>query len=187
MNEKKIEPTAAMVEEALSQCTWMTPDTTRTIMRAGLNHPDAPGLFADEDAADSRPWEPLSEDDPLNVGDEVRQDLRGITRIAVVARLDGDGDPWAAEGDFIGVLQMGAWYVRRAVQELPTEPGAVIVPADGHDYIEATMDNGEIFRAREAIRSRSGVWYAAWRFGERQVGVVLPEAITLDTCKVDDQ
>ena len=71
----------------------------------------------------ARPWEPLNEDDTVRVGDEVRQDLRGITTIAVVGRVDGRGDPWAAEGTFIGIRDVGTWYVRRAIQELPEEDG----------------------------------------------------------------
>ena len=45
--DKKIEPTDAMVEEALFQRP-ITPDTTRAILRIALNHPDARGLFAAE-------------------------------------------------------------------------------------------------------------------------------------------
>ena len=157
----------------------------RRIVSAVLNHPEAAGLLADEDPADARPWELLN--GPLRVGDEVRQDWCGLTITGVVGRVDGGGNPWSVNDSFIGLLEVGTWYVRRAVQELPTEPGAVIVPADGHDYIEATMDNGETFRAREAIRSRAGAWYAAWRFGKRTGGVVLPEAITPGTWKVADQ
>ena len=72
---------------------------------------------ADED---DRPWEPLKKGDPLHVGDEVRQDHGGITRTAVVGRagrVDGKGDPWTAEGTFIGVLSTGTWHVRRAVAD----------------------------------------------------------------------
>ena len=47
---KKIEPTEAMVKEALSQRPITLTDTIRTILRVALNHPDARGLFADEDA-----------------------------------------------------------------------------------------------------------------------------------------
>ena len=47
---KKIEPTDAMVDEALLQRAWKTPTTPRAILRIALNHPDAAGLFADEDA-----------------------------------------------------------------------------------------------------------------------------------------
>lgn len=50
MNEsKKIEPTDAMVEAALFQRP-LTLGMIRAILRDVLNHPDAAGLFADEDA-----------------------------------------------------------------------------------------------------------------------------------------
>ena len=132
--DKKIEPTAAMVRDV--EC-WRsftgTADRTplRPILRAALNHYDAPGLFADED---DRPWESLN--GPVRVGDEVRQEWYGVTRTGVVGRVDGNGDPWTAEGGYIGPILGGTWYVRRPVQELPEEDGAVIVPADGHEYIE---------------------------------------------------
>ena len=137
-------------------------------------------------AEDDRPWEPLGEHDPLNVGDEVRRHLHDITTTAVVGRMDGDGGLWTAEGRFIGALVLGTWYVRRRVQELPTEAGTVIVPADGHEYVEATMHGGT-FRAREAIRSWAGGWYAAWRSGEQTAGLASSEDITPGTWKVADQ
>ena len=83
----------------------------------------------------ARPWEPLN-GDPVRVGDEVRQELNGVTTIAVVGRVDVEGDPWTTEDRFIGVIDEGTWYVRRTVPELPTEDGAVIVPADGYECIE---------------------------------------------------
>ena len=68
MNEKKIEPTDAMVEAGASSA-WeeVNPGIlgwnsiserhkegcrrdARAVLTAALNHPDAPGLFADEDA-----------------------------------------------------------------------------------------------------------------------------------------
>ena len=107
-------------------------------------------------AADARPWEPL--DGPVRVGDEVRQDYYDITHTAVVGHVDGDGDPWSTEDGFIGALNLGTWYVRRAVQELPTEDGAVIVPADGHDYIETR--NGKKSR-RLTWDAECFVWYDA--------------------------
>ena len=71
-------------------------------------------------------------------------------------------------------------------QELPTEPGAVIVPAYGHEYIEANL-YGMNLRAREAVLSWVGIWYAAWRDGGSTHGHVKPEHITPGTWKVDDQ
>ena len=179
MNEKKIEPTQAMVDIVDLADKLMVMDT-RDLLRTALNHPDAAGLFAD---VDDRPWEPLN--GPVRVGDEVRREWRRSTRIAVVGRVDEDGDPWTADGTLIGILGLGTWYVRRTVQELPTEPGSVIVPADGCDYIESTLW-GETFYARAALRSWTG-WYAAWRAGERKCGLASSGEITPGTWKVDDQ
>ena len=103
MNEKKIEPTQAMVDIVELADKLMVMDT-RDLLRYALNHPDAPGLFAGEDATDARPWEPLNEDDQVRVGDEVRQELNGVTTIAVVGRVDVEGDPWTTEDRFIGVI-----------------------------------------------------------------------------------
>ena len=66
------------------------------------------------DDAEARPWEPLNEDDPLNVGDEVRRVHLGFTVTAVVGRTDQEGDPWTAEDAFIGRRSYGTWYVRPA-------------------------------------------------------------------------
>ena len=189
MSKKKIEPTDAMVRDV--EC-WRsftgTADRTplRPILRAALNHYDAPGLFADED---DRPWEPLNEGDQLHVGDEVRRDHCGITRTAdVVARVDEDGDPWTAEGYLIGLREYGTWCVRRAVQELPTKCGTVIVANDGHKFIKAEVD-GIAHRAREAVLGANGWWYGAWRKaeGDGLLSAMFPEHISAPTWKVDDQ
>ena len=183
MDKKKIEPTDAMVEAALFQRP-LTLGMIRAILRAGLNHPDAPGLFAGEDA---RPWESLGESDQVCVGDEVKWDYYGLTMTATVACVDKTGSLYTAAGLHIGVRSVGTWYVRRAAAPaLPTKPGTVIVPADGHEYIEATIQ-GETFYTREAIRSRPGGWNAAWRSGERQGSVASPESITPGTWKVEGE
>lgn len=145
---------------------------------------------ANPDAA--RPWEPLN--GPVRVGDEVRREFNGITVTAVVGRVDDDGDPWAAGGGFIGVLEHGTWYVRRAVQELPTEDGAVIVPTEGREFIEAEVA-GQTFIAREAVVCQSdfgpaNVLEGAWRradTGARVGGQVSRNFITPGTWKVDEQ
>ena len=158
-------------------------DATLYAMRAAF---DAGREHERANPEDARPWELLKEGDPLHVGDEVRQDLRGITRIAVVGRVDGEGDPWTAESDFIGEINDGTWHVRRHVQELPEEDGAVIVPAEGHEFIEATIC-GETHYARAALRSWVGDWYAAWRAGERKCALAASGDITPGTWKVADQ
>ena len=190
MDDKKIEPTDAMILEAASTRKFLGLDfcdNLRTILRAALNHPDARGLFTDED---NRPREPLN-GRPLCAGDEVRQEWYGVTRSGIVASVDGNGDPWTAEGGYIGPILGGTWYVRRAVEELPTEDGAVIVPADGHDFIEAEV-NGQTFIAREAVVGQSefgpvDVLHGAWRMvddGARVQGQMGRDFITPGTWKV---
>ena len=190
MNEKKIEPTQAMVDivELADKLMVMN---TRDLLRYALNHPDAPGLFADED---DRPWGPLGESDQVCVGDEVKWDYYGLTMTATVARVDKTGSLYTAAGLHIGVRSVGTWYVRRAVQELPTEDGAVIVPAEGREFIEAEVA-GQTFIAREAVVCQSdfgpaNVLEGAWRradTGARVGGQVSRDFITPGTWKVADR
>ena len=180
MNEKKIEPTQAMVDIVELADKLMVMDT-RDLLRTALNHPDAAGLFADED---DRPWEPLVRYHPLNVGDEVRQERAGITTTAVVGRVDDGGDPWTDAGDpwtdggaLIGLLRHGTWYVRRPIQELPEADGAVIVPADGCQYIET----------RTGKKSRRLTWDAECLVWYDARGTHLHGDITPGTWQVADQ
>ena len=160
MSKKKIEPTVAMVASAHSAALGrltIDPMSYRRILRVALNHPDAAELFADEDA------------------------LRA-------AREQG----WDEAAQHIynkgweGVTALRAANPHRPAQELPTEPGAVIIPADGHEYIEATM-RGETVRAREATRSGAGGWYAAWRYGGKTSGLASSRAITPGTWTVAEK
>ena len=202
MSKKKIEPTDTMVEAGASSA-WEEANPgilgwnsiserhkegcrrdARAVLTAALNHPDAAGLFAGED---DRPWEPLDEGDPARAGDEVRRDHCGIITTGVVARVDEDGDPFTAEGYLIGLRDYGTWYVRRAVQELPTEDGAVIVPSEGREFIGG--DGGRYF-ARLTYSGQLRLWYGvvvnggpAWAalwYGE-------PEKITPGTWQVDGE
>lgn len=195
MGKKKIQPTDAMEEAGHeageimrragrsfgSQCRWA--------IYAALNHPDAPGLFADED---DLPWEPLK--GPGRVGDEVRQDYGGVTHTGVVARVDMGGGLWTTGGGLIGLRDVGTWHVRRVAPELPTEDGAVIVPAEGREFIEAEVA-GQTFIAREAVVCQSdfgpaNVLEGAWRradTGARVGGQVSRDFITPGTWKVDGE
>ena len=135
---------------------------------------------------DDRPWEPL--DGPPRVGDEVRQDHLGVTTIAVVGRVDGEGDPWTAEDRFIGGLDLGTWYVRRAIQELPTEDGVEIVPAGGGP-IGAAHPGGKFTTHHATYDSYLGSWVGVWRAASGRVTVssVSPGDITPGTWKVAGQ
>ena len=207
---KKIEPTDAMVQEAEFTRRLWGPDV-RAILYTALNHPDAPGLFMDEDDrpweplngpvrvgdgvrqdapglfadADDRPWEPLNEGTLLCRGDEVRRELGCITTTAAVARVDEVDALWTAEGMFIGRLDSGTWYVRRAVQELPEWTGAIIEGAGG-GRIQATAE-GVTYTAAEAIY-RDGMWYGAWRTARGGTGIQFSSSsITPGTWKVGNR
>jgi len=190
MSKKKIEPTDAMVRDVETWGEIMGVDD-QDLLRYILNHPDARGLFAD---GDGHPWEPLGESDQVRVGDEVKWDYYGLTMTATVARVDKTEGLYTAAGLHVGVRSVGTWYVRRAVQELPTKDGAVIVPADGHEYIEAKV-NGQTFIAREAVAGQSefgpiNVLHGAWRMvddGARVQGQMGRDFITPGTWKVADQ
>ena len=180
MNEKKIEPTDAMVEKVALGHKLMSMDD-RTILRLALNHSDALGLFADED---DRPWESLN--GPVRVGDEVRQEWYGVTRGGIVGSVDGNGDPWTAEGGYIGPIQGGTWYVRRTAQELPTGLGAVIVAKEEGGSIEATV-LGVVWRAREAVFGAGGRWHGVWRSTSGAISYAAPDQITPGTWKVGNR
>ena len=181
MSKKKIEPTVAMILDAASTGTPSGTDA-RSILRAALNHPDAPGLFADED---DRPWEPLN--GPVRVGDEVRQEAFGFAVTAVVARVDGRGDPMTAEGAIIGDLRHGTWYVRRPAQELPPErDGVVLVAADGHESITTT--DGQEF-SRLTYSKELSKWYGPnlAQLGEYVIQTTSLSRLIPGTWKVADQ
>ena len=159
MNEKKIEPTDAMVDAVEFAREFVALDA-RTIMRAALNHPDAPGLFE----CDYTDYVHVDEDD-----------LRA-------AREQG----WDQATRWIDSYQGGpngrttsarSANPHRPVQELPTEPGAVIVPADGHEYIET----------RAGKKSRRLTWDAECYVWYDARGTHLAADIIPDTWKVDGQ
>ena len=130
MNEKKIEPTDAMVEKVELADKLMVMDT-RDLLRYALNHPDAPGLFADEDAiraAREEGW-----DQATRWIDSYQGGPNGRTTSARSA------NPY------------------RPVQELPPEyDGVVLVPADGHKAITTT--EGQEF-SRLTFTTKQSIWY----------------------------
>ena len=153
-------------------------DALRAAFDAGREHERA--------NPDDRPWGPLKKGDPLHVGDEVRQEWYGVTRTGVVGRVDGNGDPWTAEGGYIGPIQGGTWYVRRTAQELPTGLGAVIVAKEEGGSIEATV-LGVVWRAREAVFGAGGRWHGVWRSTSGAISYAEPDQITPGTWKVEGE
>lgn len=159
---KKIEPTDAMILEAASTGTRLGTDA-RAILRAALNHPDAAGLFADEDtirAAREQGWDQATRWIDSYQG--------GPNRRTTSAR---SANPY------------------RPAPVLPTENGAVIVPADGREHIEAACF-GIVWRASEAVLGGPDVrWRGVWRRGAGMaaVGSVSPGRITPGTWKLEGQ
>lgn len=158
MSEKKIEPTEAMVKESFSQRPLTLTDTIRAILRTALNHPDARGLFTDEDAiraAHEKGW------------DDAAQHIYN--------------KGWE------GVTALRKANPHRPVQELPTEDGAVIVPAEDFEFIWA---GGGRYFARLTCSGQLRRWYgvavnggpawAAFWCGD-------PETITPGTWKVEGE
>ena len=167
MNEKKIEPTDAMVRdlEFRKKLVAMGPIGA---LRYVLNHPDAAGLFE------------CDHTDYVHVDE-------AATRVEA-AREQGwdDAAQHIYNKGWEGVGALRKANPHRPAPALPTEDGAVIVPADGHEYIVARVYN-KTYRAREAVRHWTGGWHAAWRSGPEVRGVVAPEDIAPGTWQVDDR
>ena len=172
MNEKKIEPTEEMVDEAANMLSLHATGMSlrfqdgadkhtyrhraRVALRVALNRPAVPGLFADEDAiraAREQGW------------DDAAQHIYN--------------KGWE------GVTALRKANPHRTAPALPTEDGAVIIPADGHEYIVARVYN-KTYRAREAVRHWAGDWHAAWRSGPEVRGVGAPEEIAPGTWRTAD-
>ena len=161
MNEKKIEPTQAMVDIVDLAAKLMVMDT-RDLLRTVLSHPDAAGLFADEDA--------------LRAAREQGWDQATLWIDSYQGGPNGRTDSARSANPY------------RPAQELPTEDGAVIVPADGHEYIEAECF-GVVWRASEAVLGQDDRWHGVWRRGAgvAAVGSVSPGRITPGIWKLEGQ
>ena len=188
MSKKKIEPTQAMVDIVDLADKLMVMDT-RDLLRTALNHPDAPGLLAAEWKANAEAAAERAEHAEDLLVDSVHVDE--AARRVEAAREQG----WDQATRWIDSYQGGpngrttsarSANPYRPALTLPTEDGAVIVPAEGHEYITATVF-GETWRTREAILSYSGSWNAVWRSGGHARVAVRAEHITPGTWKVDDQ
>ena len=112
-----------------------------------------------------------------------------VTRREGIAYRQDEGGDWCTEGAMwiTSGMNNATLTIHRSVQELPTKSGAVIVPADGREYIEAKMNCGT-FHAREAVLRPDGFWVAAWRTdGRGQTSYVTSDCITPDTWKVEEE
>lgn len=157
MNEKKIEPTQAMVDIVELADKLMVMDT-RDLLRYALNHPDARGLFADEDAiraAREQGW-----DQATRWIDSYQGGPNGRTTSARSA------NPY------------------RPAQGLPTEDGAAILPAGGHEFIKQVGDCANYRRL--TYDAASGRWIG-WDALNQEADALSPEYITPGTWKVEGE
>ena len=130
--------------------------------------------------------------DEVRQGDHItweRTDERGgliyLERRGGTAHFRDEGGDWRTkDGQWIthGEGEGITLTIRRPVQDLPTEPGTVLDPADGHEYITATV-GGVTYRAREAILLEPDHWHAAWRSDEGVLPYVIAERIDPGTWK----
>ena len=134
---------------------------------------------------DPRPWEPLAPGDPLHAGDEVWRWWCGVSTRGTFDVQHPDSQVYTAERGHLGHRAIGTWYVRRAIQELPTEDGVEIVPAGGGP-IGAAHPGGKFTTHHATYDSYLGSWVGVWRAASGRVTVssVSPGDITPGTWKV---
>ena len=112
------------------------------------------------------------------------------TRYEGIARFrDEGGDWWTSEGMYVTTKDVAALTIRRPARDLPTEFGAVIVPAPGHETITATEpEGGTVWRTREAARTSHDTWLGVWRDEDGTFSSVIPAGwIDAPTWQEDDE
>ena len=134
--------------------------------------------------------------DDVRPGDHITWErVTTIDGATITARYEGTaryrdegGDWWTSEGMYLTTADTATLTIRRTAPELPTTPRTVIVPADGHEYIEAVV-SGVVWRTREAVLGLDGRWHGAWRVGSGRLAVesTSSDSITPDTWKVDEK
>ena len=179
MTSKKIEPTDRMIRDVETWGEIMGADDL-DLLRYILNHPDAAGLLAAEWKANAEAAAERAERAEDRLADSVHVDE--AARRVEAAREEG----WDQATLWIDSYQGGpngrtdsarSANPYRPAQELPTEDGAVIIPADGHEFIEIRA--GKKSR-RLTWDADAFVWYDAY-------GTYLGTDITPGTWQVADQ
>ena len=135
MTSKKIEPTDAMVADVGVVKSWFGLTNVRDILGLALNHPDAAGLFECDHT------------------DYVHVDEAAARVEAAHEKGWDDAAQHIYNKGWEGVTALRKANPHRPAPALPTEDGAVIVPADGHEFIET-------FAGRvDKLVHLSGKWY----------------------------
>ena len=170
MNEKKIEPTDAMVADVGVVKSWFGLTNVRDILGLALNHPDAAGLFE------------CDHTDCLHVDE-------AATRLAS-AREEGwdDAVVHIYNKGWEGVAALRKANPHRPAQPLPPErDGVVLVPADGHESITTT--DGQEF-ARLTFTTKQSIWYGpnlAGQLGDWVIQMTSPGRLIPGCWKVADR
>ena len=130
MNEKKIEPTDAMVECIELGHKLMHMDD-RTILRLALNHPDAAELLAAEWKANAEAAAERAERAEEMLAEAVHVDE--AARRVEAAREQGwdDAADWVKQREAWTDEELRAANPHRPVPDLPTKPGTVLDPFAG--------------------------------------------------------
>ena len=170
MNEKKIEPTDAMVADVGVVKSWFGLTNVRDILGLALNHPDARGLFE------------------CDYTDYVHVD-EAATRVEA-AREQGwdDAAQHIYNKGWEGVTALRRANPHRPAPELPPKrDGVVLVPADGHKAITTT--DGQEF-SRLTFTTKQSLWYGpnlAGLPGDLLIQATSPSRLISGTWKVDGQ
>ena len=167
------------------RCGYRFTDNTLAALRAAF---DAGREHERTNPADDRPWEPLAPGDPLHAGDEVWRWWCGVSTRGTFDVQHPDSQVYTAERGHLGHRAIGTWYVRRAIQELPTEDGVEIVPAGGGP-IGAAHPGGKFTTHHATYDSYLGSWVGVWRAASGRVTVssVSPGDITPGTWKLEGE
>ena len=183
MNEKKIEPTQAMVECIELGHKLMHMDD-RTILRLALNHPDAAGLLAAEWKANAEAAAERAERAEDLLADAVHVD-EAARRVEAAREQAWDE---AADWSIFDAERIRSANPYRPVQELPPErDGVVLVPADGHKAITTT--DGQEF-ARLTFTTKQSIWYGpnlAAKLGDWVIQTTSLSRLTPGTWKADNR
>lgn len=116
------------------------------------------------------------------------QEIDGVTvkssHEGIAHHQDEYGDWWTEGGMWLTSVGAGTLTIRRPVQELPTASCAVIVPADGCEFILVTDAGGWAFE-RMTYSAEHDRWYGMTKRGA--IAMCIAEQIIPGTWKVEDQ
>ena len=130
------------------------------IVTAVLSHPDAAELLAAEWKANAEAAAERAERAEDKLSDSVHVD-EAARRVEAARELGwDDAADWVKQREAWTDEELRAANPHRPAPALPTGEGAVIIPADGHEHVEAVV-YGHTYFANAAMLV-NGNWRAAW-------------------------